>query len=583
MKIKLIRALLLLMSSLLLVSLRAPSRVASVAAQRDTRPNIIVIMSDDMGYSDLGCYGGEIATPNLDALAQNGLRFTQFYNTARCCPTRASLLTGLYPHQAGVGHMMEDRGHDGYRGDLNQQCVTMAEALRPAGYATYAVGKWHVTKKVNPKSEADKHNWPLQRGFDRFYGTITGGGSFWDPSTLVRDNALTTIYADKEYQPKEQFYYTDALSDNAVKFISENQASKPFFMYLTYTAAHWPMHARERDIAKYKGKYDQGYAPIRQARFEKAKKLGLIDPRWSLSAQAGDWDQVNNKDWEARGMEVYAAMIDAMDQGIGRIVAELKRQGKFDNTLIFFLQDNGGCAEGTGRNLPGPNANNPYPTRPDKAVYPAIAKDAQHYFNSQPKQTRDGRAVIMGPNVMPGPDDTFIAYGQGWANVSNTPFREYKHWVHEGGISTPLIIHWPNGIARGQRNKLFHEPGHLIDIMATVVDVGGATYPKERNGQTITPMQGVSLRPVLTGKSLKRPQPIFWEHEANRAIRAGKWKLVAKENQPWELYDIVADRTEQNNLAAKTPDKVKELAAQWEAWAARANVLPLGTWRAQTR
>jgi arylsulfatase len=493
------------------------------------------------------------------------------------------LLTGLYPHQAGIGHMMEDRGHDGYRGDLNQQCVTMAEALRPAGYATYAVGKWHVTKKVNPKSEADKHNWPLQRGFDRFYGTITGGGSFWDPSTLVRDNTMTTIYADKEYQPKERFYYTDALSDNAVKFISENQASKPFFMYLTYTAAHWPMHARERDIAKYKGKYDQGYAPIRQARFEKAKKLGLIDPRWSLSAQAGDWDQVNNKDWEARGMEVYAAMIDAMDQGIGRIVAELKRQGKFDNTLIFFLQDNGGCAEGTGRNLPGPNANNPYPTRPDKAVYPAIAKDAQHYFNAQPKQTRDGRAVIIGPNVMPGPDDTFIAYGRGWANVSNTPFREYKHWVHEGGISTPLIVHWPNGIARGQRNKLYHEPGHLIDIMATVVDVGGATYPKERNGRTITPMQGVSLRPALTGKSLKRSQPIFWEHEANRAIRAGKWKLVAKENQPWELYDIVADRTEQNNLAAKTPDKVKELAAQWEAWAARANVLPLGTWRAQTR
>jgi arylsulfatase len=445
MKIKLIRVLLLLMSCLLLVSLRAPSRVAPVAAQRDTRPNIIVIMSDDMGYSDLGCYGGEIATPNLDGLAQNGLRFTQFYNTARCCPTRASLLTGLYPHQAGVGHMMEDKGYDGYRGDLNEQCVTMAEALRPAGYATYAVGKWHVTKKVNPKSEADKHNWPLQRGFERFYGTIAGGGSFWDPSTLVRDNTMTTIYADKEYQPKEQFYYTDALSDNAVKFISENQASKPFFMYLTYTAAHWPMHARERDIAKYKGKYDQGYAPVRKARYERMKKLGLVDARWPLSPQAEAWDAVKDKAWEARGMEVYAAMIDAMDQGIGRIIAELKQSGQFDNTLILFMQDNGGCAEGTGRNLPGPNANNPYPTRPDKAVYPTIAKDAQHYFNAQPKQTRDGRAVIMGPNVMPGPDDTFIAYGRGWANVSNTPFREYKHWTHEGGISTPLIAHWPQG------------------------------------------------------------------------------------------------------------------------------------------
>jgi arylsulfatase len=576
-----IRVAFILAGSLLMLSLRTP--INPVAAQRDTRPNIIVIMSDDMGYSDLGCYGGEINTPNLDALAKNGLRFTQFYNTARCCPTRASLLTGLYPHQAGVGHMMEDRNHDGYRGDLNEQCVTMAEALRPAGYATYAVGKWHVTKKVNPKSEADKHNWPLQRGFERFYGTITGGGSFWDPSTLVRDNTMTTIYADAEYQPQEQFYYTDALSANAIKFIAENKArngNKPFFMYLTYTAAHWPMHARERDIAKYKGKYDQGYAPLRQARYEKAKKLGLIDPRWPLSAQAGDWDKVNNKDWEVRGMEVYAAMVDSMDQGIGRIVAELKRQGKFDNTLIFFLQDNGGCAEITGRNLQGPNSANPVQTRPDKPTLPMLAKDAQHYFNAIPKQTRDGWPVVMGPNVLPGPPDTFIAYGQGWANVSNTPFREYKHWVHEGGISTPLIVHWPNGIARGQRNKLFHEPGHLIDIMATVVDVGGASYPKERNGQTITPMQGVSLRPALTGKSLNRSQPIFWEHEANRAIRAGKWKLVAKENQAWELYDIQADRTEQNNLAAKMPDKVKELAAQWEAWAARANVLPLGTWRA---
>jgi arylsulfatase len=573
-----IRVAFILAGSLLMLSLHMPINPA--AAQRDTRPNIIVIMSDDMGYSDLGCYGGEINTPNLDALAKNGLRFTQFYNTARCCPTRAALLTGLYPHQAGVGHMMEDRGHDGYRGDLNQQCVTMAEALRPAGYATYAVGKWHVTKKVNPKSEADKHNWPLQRGFDHFYGTITGGGSFWDPSTLTRDNALTTIYADPEYQPKETFYYTDALSDNAIKYIRENQAGKPFFMYLTYTAAHWPMHARERDIAKYKGKYDQGYAPVRKARYERMKKLGLVDARWPLSPQAGEWDKVKDKTWEARGMEVYAAMIDAMDQGIGRIVAELKRRGQFDNTVILFMQDNGACAELTGRNLAGPNAANTYHERPGKAVYPPIAKDAQHYFASMPKQTRDGRAVVLGPNVLPGPDDTFIAYGQGWANVSNTPFREYKHWTHEGGISTPLIAHWPQGMAGKQRNQFVTTPSHLIDIMATVVDLGGAKYPTTRNGKTVQPMEGVSLRPAFTGKAIQRSQPIFWEHEGNRAIRAGKWKLVAKENQPWELYDIEADRTELNNLATKMPDKVKELAAQWDAWAARANVLPLGTWRA---
>src|SRR5262245_9944750 len=312
---------------------------ATAAAQ--SRPNIIIIMSDDMGFSDIGCYGGEINTPNLDSLAANGVRFTQFYNTARCCPTRAALLTGLYPHQAGVGHMMEDRGHDGYRGDLNRNAVTIAEVLRPAGYATYAVGKWHVTKKTRAESEADKYNWPLQRGFERYYGTLTGAGSFWDPSALVRDNTPITAFADPEYQPKEPYYYTDAISDNASRFIAEHikrAGDKPFFMYVAFTAAHWPMHARERDIAKYKGKYDQGYEPIRRARREKGVKLGLIDPEWTMAPQAGDWEKVTNKDWEARGMEVYSAMIDAMDQGVGRIIAELKRQGQFDNTATPFLE-----------------------------------------------------------------------------------------------------------------------------------------------------------------------------------------------------------------------------------------------------
>ncbi|MBP6823871.1 MAG: arylsulfatase [Acidobacteria bacterium] len=550
-------------------------------AQSNARPNIIIVMSDDMGFSDLGCYGGEINTPNLDALAADGLRFTQFYNMARCCPTRASLLTGLYPHQAGVGHMMEDRKHDGYRGDLNRNSATIAEVLKPAGYATYAVGKWHVTPGQNAEKLAQTHNWPLQRGFERFYGTIHGAGSYWDPSALVRDNKLITAFNDAEYQP-EKFYYTEALSDNAIRILSEHKqrnAAKPFFMYLTYTAAHWPMHAPEKDIAKYKGKYDQGYEPIRRARQEKARRLGLIDPRWQLSPQAEDWSKVENKPWESAGMEVYAAMIDNMDQGIGRIVAELKRQGQFDNTLIFFLQDNGGCAETNGR---ATTAANPHKTRPDKPAYAPMSKDDPQY-GSAPKQTRDGQPVMMGQGVMPGPDDTYIAYGRGWANVSNTPFREYKHWMHEGGISTPLIVHWPKGIPKTQRNKLVQSPGHLIDLMATAVDVSGAKYPTEINGQKIHPMEGVSLRPVLNGKSLNRPQPIFWEHEGNRAIRDGKWKLVAKENKPWELYDIEADRTEMNDLAAKQPDRVKELSAKWDAWAARANVLPLGTWRAQAR
>ncbi len=535
-------------------------------AKEAQRPNIILIMSDDMGFSDLGCYGGEIHTPNLDRLAAGGLRFTQFYNTARCCPTRASLLTGLYPHQAGVGHMMEDRGYPAYRGDLNNHCVTIAEALRPAGYRTYMTGKWHVTHYTN--KDGPKHNWPLQRGFDRFYGTITGAGSFYDPTTLCRDNTYITPQNDPEYQPRE-FYYTTALSENAVRYIREHHEQspdKPFFMYVAFTAAHWPMHALEKDIAKYKGKYDQGYGHYRAQRFERMKKMGLIRKDWDMSPQAGDWEGVEHKEWEARCMEVYAAMIDSMDEGIGRIVAELKKQGAFDNTLIFFLQDNGGCAEGMGR---AANVNvkwvdkfeNLGPMKPDE-LQPQIWP---------PMRTRDGRPVRGGPTVMPGAADTYIAYGRNWANVSNTPFREYKHWVHEGGISTPLICHWPAGIK--PRGKLCHEPGHLIDIMATCVDVAGAQYPTERQGNAIQPMEGVSLAPTFQGKRLAE-RAIFWEHEGNRAVRQGKWKLVSKHPGDWELYDIDADRTEMHDLAAKRPKKVQELKALWENWAARCGIQP---------
>jgi arylsulfatase len=278
-------------------------------------------------------------------------------------------------------------------------------------------------------------------------------------------------------------------------------------------------------------------------------------------------------------MEVFAAMVDNMDQGVGRIIGELKKQGLFENTIIFFLQDNGGCAEVTGR---APSAQNPERSRPAAPLYPPMSKDDMQY-GSTPKQTRDGFPVIMGAGVMPGTADTFIAYGRGWANVSNTPFREYKHWTHEGGISTPLIIHWPSGIPKTRRNGIVRAPGHLIDLMATCVDLGGAQYPKVSGGEKIQPLEGVSLRPVLTGQILKRQQPIFWEHEGNRAVRDGKWKLVAKENAAWELYDMEADRTEMNDLAAKFPEKAKELAAMWERWAARANVLPLGTWRAKDK
>ncbi len=534
------------------------------------RPNILLIMSDDMGYTDLGCYGGEINTPNLDALAAGGLRFSQFYNTARCCPTRASLLTGLYPHQAGMGHMTEDKGPEfpAYQGDLNQHCRTIAEVLRPAGYGTYMVGKWHVTRHVS--SDGPKHNWPLSRGFDRFYGIVSGGGSFYDPFTLARDNSLISPFADPEYQPAT-YYYTDAISDQATRFIKDHTAQKPdqpFFMYVAYTAAHWPMHALPEDIARYKGKYDGGYEPIRRARLQKAARLGLVSAHESLSPQAEQWSQVKNVDREIACMEVYAAMVDRMDQGIGRIISELKRTGKYDDTLVFFLQDNGGCAEDMGRNpkkdrVDGPRADHPtLPPIPPEALPNGLV----------PPQTRDGYPVRQGPNVEPGPYDTYVAYGRGWANVSNTPFREYKHWVHEGGISTPLIAHWPAGIPAA--GELRRQPGHLIDIMATCVDVAGASYPEELDGKAIHPLEGKSLAPAFANKPIDR-EAIFWEHEGNRAIRVGDWKLVAKgPGGSWELYDIAKDRVESHDLAADHPEVVSRLRKQWEAWATRCQVIP---------
>jgi arylsulfatase len=309
-------------------------------------------------------------------------------------------------------------------------------------------------------------------------------------------------------------------------------------MYLAYTAAHWPMHARPADIAKYKGKYDGGYAPIRAARFARMQQLGLLDRSWGLSPQWGDWSKVARKDWEIRCMEVYAAMVDNMDQGIGRLLAALRANGQFDNTLILYLQDNGACAETVGRNPGGGKAK--------------------------------GKGKGLPP--MPGPEETFIAYGEGWANVSNTPFRLYKHFVHEGGISTPLIAHWPRGIAR--RGELEPQPGHLIDIMATCVDLGGGAYPKVRDGRAVQPMEGRSLRPAFTGKTIER-EALFWEHESNRALRVGDWKLVAKgADGPWELYDIRRDRTELHDLAGAQPERVREMVATWDRWAVRTHAVP---------
>lgn len=529
------------------------------------QPNIIVILSDDMGYTDIGCYGGEIDTPNLDKLAANGLRFTQFYNTGRCCPTRASLMTGLYPHQADVGYMMSE--WDGaYLGNLSKDSVTIAEALKGAGYRTYMSGKWHVTRHVNPKNEGERYNWPLQRGFDRFYGTIHGAGSFFDPNSLTRDNTLISPDADPEYKP-DRFYYTDAITDNAIRYIDEHDKSRPFFMYVAYTASHWPLHAFPEDIEKYEGKYDDGYAPIREARYKRALELGVIGENSKMSPQMGDWDAQPDKEWESACMEVYAAMADSMDQGIGKIMTKLKQEGLFENTLILYMQDNGGCQENYGRKINGPRIERGERGKP-------MAADELQY-EMTPVKSRVGYPMRRG-HVMPGPADTAIGYGLNWANVSNTPFRMYKHYVHEGGIATPLVAHWPKGIKA--RNELRHTPSHLIDIMATCVDIAGAEYPEKYDGNAIQPMEGKSLVPVFKGKDLSR-EYILWEHEGNRALRIGDWKLVAQgkhgqDDVKWELYDLSVDRSELNDLSKSEPEKLQQMIAFWTKQAKRTGILP---------
>ena len=545
--------------------------VFSVGAYAAKQPNIVLIMADDMGFSDIGCYGSEIKTPTLDKLAENGLRFSQFYNTSRCCPTRASLLTGMYQHQAGIGLMTGDNNLPGYRGELGRDVVTIAEALSIGGYRRYMSGKWHVTKHTRPQGPKD--NWPLQRGFEKFYGTIIGAGSFYDPATLCRGNQFITPENDNKYQPKT-YYYTDAISDNAVTFLQEHakeSPEKPVFLYLAYTTAHWPMHALPKDIAKYKGVYDGGYKDIRSKRFARLKGLGLIQKDLKLSQQSDNWEKMPNKEWDARNMEVYAAMIDNMDRGIARVVAEFERQGSLDNTLIMYLQDNGACAEGFGR----------YSQKPYNRKYKPLGRDGFQTKIWPPMQTRDGRPVKNGTDTMAGPEDTFTGVGRGWANVSNTPFREYKHFAHEGGISSPFIVSWPKGINPKNNGRIERQPGHLIDLMATCLDAAGVDHPRIFNENEIQPLEGVSLLSTFRGGKLERKDALYFDHHLNGAIRDGKLKLVrygdsgrnAKLN-PWQLYDMEVDRSEQNDLAKKYPDKVKLLSDKWEKWALRARVKP---------
>jgi arylsulfatase len=532
------------------------------------KPNILVILTDDMGYSDIGCFGSEIPTPNIDRLAYNGLRFTHFYNTGRCSPTRASLLTGLYPHQAGMGHLStENHPLTGYAGDLSKNAVTMAEVFKNAGYSTFMTGKWHLAKDNN--YNGDISNWPLQRGFDRFFGTLNGSGSFFDPGTLTSNNSNIPPYKD--------FYYTTAISDTTLKFIEESPKNKPFFGYIAYTAAHWPLHAPEKEVKKYKGFFDKGWDVLREQRFKKLKELGIIDDTYVLTDRGVSipaWKDEPMKEWQLRRMEVYAAMIDVMDQGIGKIITALEEKGVLDNTLIFYLHDNGGCAEPVG-------------TEKMEVPLSAEQKVSKPYSYDKPnpdkKQayTREGKYIRMGKGVMPGPADTWTAYNEEWANVSNTPFRLYKQWVHEGGIASPLIVHWPKGIKT--KGQLRTHPSHLIDIMATCLDITGVPYPVQYKNNTIQPLEGKSLIPAFNNKPLERDY-LFWEHGANRAIRIGDWKLVAQtsfnkffsdaDEDKWELYNLKDDPTERINLRDKFPDKASAMIDTYREKAFYTKALP---------
>ena len=520
------------------LKIAAAGSVVGTAAETK-RPNIVVMFADDMGFSDLGCYGSEIETPNIDRLAGSGIRFSHFRNTARCCPSRASLLTGLYAHQAGVGHMVNPRPSlPAYQGDLNRNCVTVAQVLKESGYQTMMAGKWHVTP-----ANGKQHNWPLQRGFDKYYGIIAGAASYYRPAALTRDN--TPIEAEGN-----DYYLTDAIGQNSVKYIEEAaKKPEPFFLYTAFTSPHWPLHAFETDIDRHKGRYKYGWDALRAERHTRQVKMGLVDPKWGLTPRDEDvpaWKDAPDKEWHQRRMEVYAAQIDRMDRNVGAILDTLKRTGQDRNTLVMLLADNGGCAE----ELPSDRLN-----------------------NSSPKQARDGRAMRPGntPGVMPGAEDTFGSYGIGWANASNTPFRRYKHWVHEGGIATPMIASWPGHVAKP--GSITHENGHIIDLMATCVDVAGAKYPGGP-GTTIPPMEGRSLAPALAGKKIARNDAFYWEHEGNRAVIDGKYKVVSKFPNQWELYNLEADRCEMKDLSKTETARLATMAGRYDGWAKRCGVLP---------
>lgn len=526
----------LLMAGIALVTgaLACRSAAASTAdTPSATRPNFVIIMADDLGYSDIGCYGAEIPTPHLDSLAAGGMKFTQFYNAARCCPSRAALLTGVYPHQAGMGGMVkrEISSRDPetpYQGWLSQRTATLAEVLRDAGYRTYHSGKWHVGE--------ERPDWPLQRGFEKYFGLISGANSYYRllPKRLI-------LEGNEPYSIPEDFYFTDAISDYAVRYVEEHEdPSQPFLLYLAYTAPHWPMHAPAEVIERFKDHYRVGWDSLRAQRLERQIAMGLLPASTQLSPRdpaIPAWtDAADHEAWVQK-MATYAAMVHIMDEGIGRVVEALRARGQLDNTVIMFLSDNGACHEELGDRM---------------------ANDLE------PDALEIARTAPIGA---PG---SYVAYGKAWANVGNTPFRLYKQYIHEGGISSPFIVHYPERIRPAQQTG---QIGHIIDLMPTCLELAGVDFAASPAAAGKLPLEGKSLVPILDGGSRAGHDFLAWEHFDCRGIREGDWKLVwSKNDNEWELYNIANDRTETNNLINSEPARARALRDRYDRWAGRVGV-----------
>lgn len=531
----------------LLLSATAALPVVASAQAEDRRPNIMVIMVDDMGYSDLGCFGGEIHTPNLDGLANNGMRFTQFFNAGRSCPSRAALMTGLYAQQAGIMAMGQS---------LNTECVTIPEVLKTAGYHTAMTGKWHLSLTQGIGNNADQMAWlshqntfnnrpfapietyPCNRGFDEHWGTIWGVVNHFDPFSLVHNEE--PIYTDAI---PSDFYSTDFITDKTIDLIDDLSAKEePFFMYVAYNAPHWPLHAKPEDIKKYDGMYDEGWDVMREKRYARMVELGLISPEQtpvSRNESGRLWENETDKEFQAANMEVHAAMIDCVDQGVGRIIQKLKETGEYDNTIIIFSSDNGASSENYG-----------------------IGEFDRH------DRTRDGQMVTHDSRT-PGDQLSYNYLGTGWAGAINTPFRYWKAESFHGGIAAPTIVHWPAGMKSG-KGSIVNEPCHFIDIMPTCIALAGAEYPSTYNGHSIKPLaaEGRSLLPLISGEGeWNGERTLFWEHENGRAVRVGNWKMTSLRNGGWQLFDLSTDYSETNNVAAEYPDKVREMKTLWNNWA----------------